>query len=658
MRTWSLRTLFLIFAIASLIPFTAVLGYAANRDHDRRLAQEYASEITLASSVSRSISSNLAANTDALEGITQLPSMVQLDAAAAEIDLGEARRVRPELSSIFLVDAEKNIITSSGTDPESLLSYISNQVDEVVAQNTAAVSPRVPISEDTYGIVVLVPVTTVQETTTSTDTGNAAASNPPGPTPTPVAGGSSEASTQPPGRTIGVIGGVIQIDRLSQSVMPSNRGSSEIAVATEMDILFSTGGIDRENNLLITNHQDVITLALEGESASFRMTDINGTDRAAVAVPVGYEAAPWTVIVTKPTPSILDGISRPEAFIVLALALMVIIALAMVLSEITARPVRTLSRQARELHQGTLKDPIVPLGGGEIRTLSERFAEMADQINAQVAGLEENRHDRERQAAQMRDLLRRTNRMQEDERRRIAGEIHDAVSPLITGALYQARALQMTNGSTPEEELDSSLKSVSELLEQATNELHGVIFDLRPPDLDDLGLVAAIEAFVHTIQRTGLSARLEVSGEAPNLTPEVRLSLYRIVQEALHNVVRHAGADEAVVRLETTPELVRLTIRDNGAGFDPAQAVQPTSLGLLSMHERAEAIGASFTIVSRPGGGTAIVIERANSGDVMSDEVLESMMSMSNGTSGADSQNVADDEPEPAVDIETSNPAR
>src|SRR5690606_20144057 len=158
-------------------------------------------------------------------------------------------------------------------------------------------------------------------------------------------------------------------------------------------------------------------------------------------------------------------------------------------------------------------------------------------------------------------------------------------------------------------------------------------------------------------QRTGLSCRLEVSGEPPSLTPEVRLSLYRIVQEALHNVVRHAGADEAVVQLETTDELIRLTVRDNGAGFDPAQAVQPTSLGLLSMRERAESIGATFTIVSKPGGGTAIVIERQNSGDVMSDEVLESMMSRTvNGSSEEDTDGTVEEAA--SADAEASEPVR
>jgi signal transduction histidine kinase len=504
------------------------------------------------------------------------------------------------------------------------------------------VSQRIPLESGVSVVVMLVPVTTVQhpETNTSTDTNQPAQDADgvgPGPTPT----SSNDQATQPPGRTTGVLAGIIQMDRLSAAVLPGTRASTEIAIASGEDILFSTGGIDRANTTLISNNAEPIQIAIEGDVTRFSVEDANGVERNVIAAPLSFEFAPWAVLVTQPAPQMFDGIPRTEAIVVLALCFLVIVAIAMVLAELTARPLRTLSRQARELHRGTLKEPIVPLGGGEIRTLSERFGEMADQINSQVAGLEENRHDRERQAAQMRDLLRRTNRMQEDERRRIASEIHDAVSPLITGALYQARALQMTNGSTPSEELDSSLHSVSELLDRATNELHGVIFDLRPPDLDDIGLVAAIEAFVQTIQRTGLSCRLEVIGESPNMTPEVRLSFYRIVQEALHNVVRHAGADEAVVRLETTDELVRRTPRETGAGFDPVQAARPTRLRWLRVHERAESIGATLAIVSRPGGGTAIVIERANSGDVMSDAVLESMMSMSGNSSASSADDVS-----------------
>lgn len=648
MSTWSLRTRFLLVALACLIPLAAVVGYYVDRSSNQNTEQILAHESTIASSVSRSTSTVLSTNTDALEGIAQRESVIRLDPEESDDVLGQARRIRPELSGIFLIDSEQSIVGSSGTDPAPLLPEITEQLDQTVTSGEVTISQRVTLEgESEEGassvFVLMVPVTTVQTTTTSglsetppaADTdANAAQAAAIAPTAAP----DDEQSVQPPGRTTGVVGGIIQADRFAQSVLPATRGQTEVALVSGGQILFATSGINPDQSAFIADQQEQISLALEGDTHTFTMTDTAGVDRTAIALPVSYEPAPWAVIVTHPIPAALEGMSTLEAIFVSLLAVIVIIAFAVVLGEITARPLRTLSNQAKALHQGKLKGPITPLGGGEIRTLSEQFSEMADQINHQVAGLEENRHDRERQAAQMRDLLRRTNRMQEDERRRIAGEIHDAVSPLITGALYQARALHMTNGSTPREELDSSLASVNDLLERASNELHDVIFELRPPDLDDLGVVAAIEAYVQTIKRTGLDCRLEASGDTPTLTPEVRLGIYRIVQEALHNVVRHAGADEAVVRLEVTDQIVRVTIRDNGAGFDPAQAVQPTSLGLLSMRERAESIGATFTIVSKPGGGTAIVIERPNSGDVMSDEVLESMMSMSGSPDGSDAE--------------------
>jgi len=251
---------------------------------------------------------------------------------------------------------------------------------------------------------------------------------------------------------------------------------------------------------------------------------------------------------------------------------------------------------------------------------------MADRLATQVADLEAARAERAARAEQLRELHRRTVRLQEDERRRLAAEIHDAVAPLITGALYQARALQMGNGSTPPEERENVLGRVNDLLERATSELHGVIFDLRPPDLDDLGIVAAIEAYVSTIQRTNIHVRLDLEEEPEGLSPDVRLGMYRIVQEALHNLMRHSGADQALVKLDTTDEDIRLTSRDNGSGFDPDLAVRPTSLGLMSMRERAEAIGARLTILSRPGGGTAILLERSRTDTVMSDDVLQTML--------------------------------
>ena len=247
------------------------------------------------------------------------------------------------------------------------------------------------------------------------------------------------------------------------------------------------------------------------------------------------------------------------------------------------------------------------------RISARRWARRRRHLGEQVRDLEQAREAGAAQAEQLRDLNRRTVRLQEDERRRIAGEIHDAVSPLITGALYQARALRLGTPDDPGRSAarrDSTLDGIGELLSKAMEELHGVIFALRPPDLDDIGVVAAIERYIAQVQRSGLNVHLEAEEEPPPLTPEVRLAIYRIVQEALHNALRHAAADEAVVRFEIIDDVLRVTIRDNGAGFNPEHTARPTALGLLSMRERAAAIGATFAVMSRPGDGTTVMIER------------------------------------------------
>jgi two-component system sensor histidine kinase DegS len=267
------------------------------------------------------------------------------------------------------------------------------------------------------------------------------------------------------------------------------------------------------------------------------------------------------------------------------------------------------------------------VGRGEVYSLSLSLRDMASRLTSQVKEVEEARVRTDEQNDLMRELLRRTVRLQEDERRRIAGDIHDAVSPLITGALYRVRALllsdsgnghsQATSNGSGESEQTEGLVVTSELLEQSMDELHNVIFALRPPDLDDVGLEAAVERYVHQINRTGLPSEMEVTGEIRRLSPEVRLGIYRIIQEALHNALRHAHSDEALVKIEYRENELRASVRDNGSGFDIELAGRSMSLGLLSMRERAAAIGADLDIVSRPGAGTIVVLRRPWENDLV-----------------------------------------
>ncbi len=631
LRPWSLRTRFVLFALACLVPLLVVVLFFLDRGIKHNTDQLINNENTIATLVESSLVGYLDRNVTALENLSQTEPITGLRAVGSERLLGQATTVRPEISSLFLVDAQGRLVSSSTNLPLEILSEptISDQLDGTIANRQVRISQDIQTSEETTVIVITVPVVTVSDTTTTVT--EPAPTNPSNPNPVTDV---PSTETTPPGQVVGGIGAVYQLENFEQIVVPLAQNRTEIAVVTESDVFLATSGVRRDEQAFLDRQRSIVERAIDGEPGSYTTEDADGNDRIGVYQPVTYEGSTWAIIVTSPTSSAFAQNFWMQGLIVLLLAAVVILTLAVVLGELTARPIRLLARKAAALAHGDFSTSIEPVGSGEIRSLSSTLADMSHQLEVQVQGLEDSRAERERQTHQMRDLLRRTLRLQEDERRRIAGEIHDAVSPLITGALYQARALQMSNGSTPPEERDNSLDSVSRLLERASEELHGVVFDLRPPDLDDIGVVAAIEAYVQSIQRSGLTYHLEMDAEPAGLTPDVRLGIYRIVQEALHNVVRHSGADEAVIRLESTDDLLRVTIRDNGSGFDPATAVRPTSLGLLSMRERAAAISATFTIVSRPGGGTAIVLERANTGNVMYDDVLADLISADNVANG------------------------
>lgn len=633
-QSMSVRSRFVTFAIICLIPLLLVIVFFLDRSAERSNQEVINGEATLSTLVTQSLTNYINSHYQTIERLASVPA-IQAQDDVEEINrvLGEARTLRADLSGVFLLSSSGEPIGESGTDVDLILPGLQSQIDSTLATGQRTTSRRIDIDSETSVIVLLAPVTTITQTQTNASApGDTPAQAPETdddarrPQPTTVVTPASSPAAQPPGTVLGVVGAVLQVDNLNQAVIPVLRTRADIVILGQDQVIAATGDIRQNEEDFLARIVEQNVRAGDNVTDIFEMTSKTGTERLATYTPVQLESADWAVVVSYPIPSTYGDALWLEGVLILVMAGIAVLSAAFAIGEYTSRPLRDLARDARLLQQGDYSVSIQPTGTGEILSLSTALSELGNRLRGQMVGLEESQADRQRQTDQMRELLRRTLRLQEDERRRIAGEIHDAVSPLITGALYQARALQMTNGMTSHDSLNDSLQSVNGLLERASEELHGVIFDLRPPDLDDIGVVAAIEAYVSTIQRTGLEARLEVISELPPITPEVRLGIYRIVQEALHNVLRHASADEAVVKIEFANDLLRVTIRDNGAGFDPRTAVRPTSLGMLSMRERAAAIGASFSIISKPGGGTAIVIERAETGNVMSDDIFNDLI--------------------------------
>jgi signal transduction histidine kinase len=621
-RHLSLRARFLLFAVACLLPLLVVVAFFLDRGIERNTQQLVSAEGSLAQVINRQLRTQFKDNTETFSNLSHQPEVFEMRPSAAGTTLGQYQTALPEISGIFLLDADGTLVAQSGQQPGPVLTGNSALFQQVISSGTSIVTGRYQLDDKTSVILMIFPVMPVSDQ----EAQNASSTTESVP-PAPDAESTSVGNSVKPGQVVGVIGAMINTDRLAATILPYARGDTDIALVTNNQVIVGSPKITNNPDQFLHRLNNPISLSLAGDTDRTTYTDNNGTKRLVYFMPLDFDGAQWSIFVTNPTPRSYAQSLIVQSIVALALAAFVILAMAFFFGEMTARPLRLLTAQAAAIRHGQFRHSIESTGASEIHDLADAFAGMAHQIEAQMHGMDESRQEREHQAQEMRELLRRTLRLQEDERRRIASEIHDAVSPLITGALYQARAIQLGGeSSTPEEQADS-LASVNQLLEQASKELHSVIFDLRPPDLDDIGVVAAIRAYIKTIERTGIAAQFEVVGDSPNLTPEVRLGIYRIVQEALHNVVRHARADDVVVQLESSDEVLRVTIRDNGTGFDPTTAVQPTSLGLLSMRERAAAIGASFTIVTRPGGGTVILIERKSSEDVTMidiDALLES----------------------------------
>jgi two-component system sensor histidine kinase DegS len=206
-------------------------------------------------------------------------------------------------------------------------------------------------------------------------------------------------------------------------------------------------------------------------------------------------------------------------------------------------------------------------------------------------------------------LQQAMNSAREDERRRLAREIHDGPAQVLTNAIYAIQIAEQVARRAPDQ-VAEELSRVRELLKDGVTEIRRFMFDLRPTMLQDHGLSPTLRRYVEDYNRFfAKRIQLTVDEPLPALTPDQELTIFRIVQEALQNVHKHAGIEaNAAITLAHEETWLHLTIVDTGRGFDPKSVVpRPgTGAGLPGMRERAKLAGADLTVTSAPGAGTAI----------------------------------------------------
>ena len=314
----------------------------------------------------------------------------------------------------------------------------------------------------------------------------------------------------------------------------------------------------------------------------------------------GYAIVPitgWGLIIGEPWSQVVEPAqtSLRPVFIVLVVGL---IAGAIVVSLGVRRvtdPIQSLVIQTRQVAAGDYGAQVNLSRIREIKELGTAFNEMVQQISKYRAGV--------------RQYVADITHTQEEERKRIARELHDDT---VQSLIAIGQRIELIKGA-----LDNPTETRSRLTELRTM-VTGTIAsvrqfsrDLRPMTLEDLGLAASMQYLVNQLAQSGsITVHLKIDGDVEGLSNDMEVAIYRILQEALNNVKRHAHATEVNVWAQFSKRYIRLTVQDNGQGFEVPEAITDFAsignFGVMGLQERAQLFGGEATIKSEPGKGTAI----------------------------------------------------
>ncbi len=593
------KRVYLLMAIGISIPIVLMTGgalYWAHGQDARLLAGRVASAAAFAAHVDDEL-------TDDLEVLQRLASSVagsltDDDTVAERRALREAHDRMRHRESVFLLGGRGQLIAEEPQGTVSDVPAVSPLVDEVLASGRPRLSPLV-VGEGRGIVHELVPIRGWR------------------------------------GDVIGVAGGTFRPDRrdFEKMLRYLKRGATGFA-----DIVDSTGRIVASTDPTRAGRVSECSrqfgrLANEKRSLAMRCAECHSQNGVELRprehltfAPIG--AAPWGVVVRQQTAEALPTEGTLALSVVLG-ALLFHVAVAWVFAWGAARsvtqPVGVLTEHAERIAGGELASPIADLGADEVGRLGRSLEKMRQNLRRMIdhvaeanASLEQRVADRTRELneanAQLKEreeargqLLRKVITAQEDERKRIARELHDETSQALAVLAMGLEAAQdaIRGGKTPR------LDEVKAVAVRTLEEVHRLILDLRPSVLDDLGLLSAIRWYAdrHLVSR-GISVRCEF-GEMCRLAPEMETALFRICQETMSNIARHAQASAVLVQVGLEQGEVRIEIEDDGKGFDPATASQREdrpAWGLMGMCERVEILGGTAHIDSAPGQGTRVEV--------------------------------------------------
>lgn len=314
----------------------------------------------------------------------------------------------------------------------------------------------------------------------------------------------------------------------------------------------------------------------------------------AAIVVFGAVAGTWTTIQLARDSNAASGIELILLFACVGLLLSVVANYLVLRAAFL--PLTNLERVANAVRDGD-----VTMRVAQTRYTDPQLARLSDTFNDT---LDELAKDRE----QLRALATQVIRAQEDERKRIARELHDDTAQVLFAQLLRLTAMK----SSPNDDMRATAGELEDMTVEAIEGVRRLALELRPPSLDDLGLRESLGDLAERFgKQLGIPVEYQPRVGRDRLPAEIELVLYRVAQEAMTNVGKHAGATVASINLTRRGEIVTLTVTDNGGGFDPAIASKQDDrglgLGLFGMEERVVLVGGTLQIISRQNVGTAVI---------------------------------------------------
>lgn len=359
----------------------------------------------------------------------------------------------------------------------------------------------------------------------------------------------------------------------------------------------------------------VIASMKSGYAAHVYASDAN-TLHAIAPIEVDGRHIGWSMLSLdkKPTLRHLAHVTR-TGLVYTVVAILVGTLFAVLLAKSILRQLGLVMLGVDRLGRDQLDQPIAVVSKDEVGTVAAALNDAMASLRDGREKLQREIAERERAEHEIRELARRQTTLVEEERKRIARDLHDELGQALTSVQFGLRSLESAwaRGQTGPR---TKCRELAELVERMGSSVDMIASDLRPATLDHLGLVLAVQSYLKELSDRGfpLKTSFEAIGLKRRLPATVELACYRIVQEAINNIAKHASARAAQIRLTMSHPLLILMISDDGVGFQekgagPLDAYFGGRLGLFGMKERAAAVGGTLEIRARKEGGSAIRVE-------------------------------------------------